>query len=151
MKTLSLFILLTSLAQATEYVKKEIDFTYVGNNGSSSTYYSCDYARDQLERHLQSLGAQKIDVSCSGGLDRWMTMPVSLYGSIEVPTGLTAENARATTKILKPASAFDTACDFNVKLLDTIIPLFDNVTLVNKRGVCFNNRSRWSYELTLFE
>ncbi len=125
-------------------------YTDFGNDGFSRNYYSCDFAEAALESHLELLGASNISVSCFGGIQSWGVTPVSLSASFDVPTATAENHTRMTQVRLESADRFETACFFHTKLLTQLLKLFPNAVTRAKRTSCFDNRTRWNYDLNVY-
>ncbi len=129
----------------------EFSHTDFGNDGFSRHYYSCDFAEAALEGHLEALGATQIDVSCSGGIESWGVFPVTLQARFDLPNATRENHTRATALRLKASSRFNEACFFHTKLLNKLLKVTSNVEVNSRSAHCVDNRSRWSYSVTVFE
>lgn len=129
---------------ATEYVSKKMGWSPMTSSGWNQTFYNCDWAEDQVESHLQSLGAQNVHVSCSGGIETGWTGPISISARFDVPVNGTV----AKDVVLSGRES----CSFNTQFLDRAIPMFPGVTLNSRRSSCMGGRlDSWKYELTVTE
>ncbi len=133
MKTIiaALTILLAGSAFASE--AKSINFSYSNFNA----YYSCNFAQYQAQKFLTQLGARNIYTKCSGGIDQnmstvYMTISFEQYASEGVVVTLQGRES----------------CDFNVKLIDTILTKFDHKE-VKKGSTCWNAEGSYRYDITL--
>ena len=145
MKFITLIALFVSTAAfATEYVSKKLSWSPMTHSGWTETYYNCDWAEGQVESHLQSLGAQNISVSCSGGIQWNWTSPIFVNAKFDVPT-----NGSVSRDVTLSGND---ACNFNTDFLDRVIPMFPGVAVRSRRSSCMGGRfDSWSYALTVSE
>jgi hypothetical protein len=149
MRSIALLALVVSASSfAGEYVSKKVSFSVGGMGGFNTTYYNCDSVEDRVESHLETLGASNISVRCSGGLDTWSSMPpMPAYVTASFDAQLPSNGGGVEEMTLK--ARFDQDCELNTKALQAILPEMPGVTIVSKRDSCFDNRSRWFYEITI--
>lgn len=138
------FVATALSANAAELVSRKFSFTYFGHDVGSSTYYSCDSAEDMAREQLQTLGAQNIRVSCSGGIqnwgNRWDAFPVSITARFAVP----ASRENAQRMVIKD-SGRDSNCDFNAQFLAQLLKKLPNARLVSRSVSCRGADGRYSF------
>lgn len=131
-------------AFATEYASKKLSWSPMTHSGWNQTYYNCSFAQDQVEAHLETLGAQNIRVTCSGGIEWNWTSPVFITAKFDVPVNGTV------TRGAKLAGR--ESCAFNTEFLDRVIPMFPGVAVRARRSSCSGGRlDSWSYDVTVSE
>ena len=144
--TMIALVLAASSAFATEYVSRKLSFGPLTHSGWNQTYYNCDWAEDQVESHLEALGAQNVRVSCSGGIEWNWTSPIFVTARFDAP--VPAANDASRSVVL----AGRESCGFNTEFLDKAIPLFPGVQLNRRSSSCSGGRlDSWKYELTVTE
>ena len=148
MRLFTMLMMIVSLsAFATEYEKKTFSHTDFGNDGFSRNYYSCSFAEAALNSHLVKLGAININTKCSGGIEPWgATLPVSLRATFEAPKAGQDFSRTESVRIVSQTRS-DSACFFNTKVLNKLLPMFPNVVVNSQRARCSDNSSRWNYDL----
>lgn len=135
---LSLFI--TNLALATDF-----NFTYFGNEGSTTVYLSCDYAKASTEKVLEDyLALQNVSVSCTGGINPFgYYSPVFIRASFDFPSsevGTEFDNTSANGN-----------CYFDTRLIMNITKEFkNNFKVVNARSYCFTSSSNYYYNMITY-
>ncbi len=141
-------LFVTASAFAGEVVSKKVSFSVGGRDLGSETYFACDSVKDTVKRHLTTLGAENIRVRCSGGIENWGTgtqiWPNFVTASFDAPVSTGAAVESITLK-----GRFDQNCILNVAILKNIIPALSTVTVVSKRDNCWDNSTRWSYDVTV--
>jgi hypothetical protein len=147
MRTLAIAALLVSAsAMATDSGLKKVSFSVGGRGGLNYTFYNCDSVEDRVETLIEKLGGTSVSVRCTGGLDTWGHMP-------PMPAYVTAtfENAAGNGAVenVTLKSNMDSDCELNVTALNAILPQFENIRVISKRASCFDNSSRWSYNLEI--
>jgi len=138
-------LVLSSLtASATDLVARRFSFTYQDRNPGTRTYHNCDSVEDTLRDHLQTLGAQNIRVTCSGGIqnwgNRWDAWPVSLSARFSVPAN--RDNAQ---RLVIADRGFNTNCDFNVQMLTSLLRNLPNARTISKSNSCRGSDGRYSF------
>jgi hypothetical protein len=125
----------------------EISFSYFGNegSGSNSTYYSCSYVEDQASYFLNMLGAQKVRVLCTGGLQNWGWTPINLTAKFETPT-INGDNIESVEIHSDP---WDAGCTLNTRLINDILKNFNNIEVVEKHDTCPFQDSNYYYLLKI--
>ncbi|MBY0517623.1 MAG: hypothetical protein K2P81_11975 [Bacteriovoracaceae bacterium] len=136
--------------QAAAFETVRFNYTDFGNDGFSRNYYSCSFAEATLESHLETLGASNISVNCFGGIESWGVSPVSLSATFDVPTATAANHTRANAVKIQSSNRFEQSCFFNTKLLKELVKVFPNVENRSTRQSCFDNSSRWSWDVTVY-
>lgn len=144
-----LALVASASAFANEYVSKTVSFSVGGRGGLNYSYYNCDSVEDTVESHLEKLGATNISVRCSGGLQYPSPMPpmpafVKASFDAPVPNGGVVENVTLKAR-------FDQNCEVNTTALNAILPQMPSVTVLAKRDSCFDNRTRWFYDLSIVQ
>lgn len=135
-----------SSAFASEYVSRKLSFSPRMYNGGTVTYYNCDSVEDTVEARLESLGAQNVRVSCSGGIEMGQNMPAHVRATFDVAVPAANDASREVS-----LSGRD-SCSLNVELLDAAIPLFPGVKVLSKRSSCMGGRlDSWKYNLSVTE
>lgn len=125
---------------------QKVSFSYSGIESWGRSYYSCDYAEAQAEKHLEVLGATNVDVRCTGGIEFGQMWPINLTATFDLPVLSGREIAEVVTiKGRRP----NPACGLNTKMIKAFLPKFSNVTVVSKRDACFSPDSVYSYELSI--
>lgn len=148
MRTLVIAALLVSgSAMAVDAGSKEVSFSVGGRGGLNYTFFNCDSVEGQVETLIEKLGGTNVSVRCTGGLDPWSSMP-------PMPAYVTAtfDNAGGTgavENVTIKSQAWDSNCELNVTALESLLPKFENIKVVSKRASCFDNSSRWSYNLQI--
>ncbi|HXH29695.1 MAG TPA: hypothetical protein VNJ01_02670 [Bacteriovoracaceae bacterium] len=142
-------LLVSASAFATEYEPRKFKYTQFSDRMGNQSYYDCEDVRRNVISSLKALGATDLNVNCYGGLNTFggYHTPNSISAKFSVPVSLTAETARKTTVNFRPQDAFYPACDLNVGILEEMLPLFPNVTVVTANNFCFDGRTRWNYSL----
>lgn len=125
-------IAIAGTANATEATPFSFDYN------SQESYYSCSYAESQAKKVLKTMGANVLDVNCSGGIDHNMLMPLSMDG------GFILEAQGTRTVVLKGRDS----CDFNVKLINTILATIPTAS-VKAQSNCWNSEGNYRFEVTL--
>jgi hypothetical protein len=129
------------------FARENVTITYSGYEGWGRSYYSCDYAEARTETVLELFGATNVSVTCSGGLDRghyWG--PIRVKASFDLPV-LAGNEVAETVKFRSTGS--NTSCALNVKIVKSLLPSFDNVTVVKKNDSCVSASSSYSYEFSI--
>lgn len=140
--TIIALVFAATSAMATEYMSKKLSWSPLMRSGWNQTFYNCDWAENQVESHLESLGAVNVSVSCSGGIEWNWTSPIFVRAKFDVPVNGAVTESRTL--------AGREACSFNTELLDKVIPMFPGVTLNSRRSSCMGGRTdMWKYELTV--
>jgi hypothetical protein len=121
-----------TLANASE--QKSFNFNYNNFN----VYYACDYARDQAANTLEVLGAENVSVNCTGGIENNTMLPISMNGTFN----LVEKGAR--TVVLKGRDS----CDFNVKLINTLLSTIDHETVMEHIN-CMDAQGSYHFEINL--
>ncbi len=143
-----LAFVLTSSAFAGEYVSRKFSYSHF-TSGWNQTYYNCSAVEDMVEAHLAALGATNARVNCSGGIQdmggQWQYFPVNVTARFDaaVPSGGSVES-----RTLKSVGGNEN-CELNVGVLNKLLPLFPAVTVTRGTKSCSDNRSRWSYDITV--
>ncbi|WP_408097341.1 hypothetical protein ACJVC5_00060 [Peredibacter sp. HCB2-198] len=145
------FILMTFIlsghAFAGEFVKKKLQFNFIGDDFGNRIYYRCDSTKKLVENHLATLGASSVLVKCSGGLEDHSRLPqwapLSITALLDVP--LPTENSVREVLVLDSRRSMHEDCFLNVSFLKTAIPLFPGVKVLKKSASCAHSNSRWSY------
>jgi len=118
------FMAVPALARQT----KTIEITYQ----SFHSYYSCSGAEDDVHELLSKLGAEKIETSCSGGLE--MHAPyVSVNATFSAADSNDADASWQTIKINTT-----NGCQFDKLALNQILPAFQTKD-VQVSGTCFED------------
>ncbi len=139
-----------SSAFASEYVTKKLSWSPMSHSGWTTTYYNCSWAEDAVESHLKDLGAQNVNVSCSGGIEMGWNTPVFITAKYDV--AVPAANDVAREVRLSSRAGNGDSCSFNVEFLDRAIPSFPGVKILSKRSSCMGGRTdSWSYNLSITE
>lgn len=146
MKLLAILtFIVTSSAFAQEYVSQKLTFSPRTHVMSSQLYYRCSFVEDQIERHLEKLGALNIRVRCTGGIV-YGTTPMPANARITFDAPLAVENGIVETVVIKGRNS----CDFNSEFLNKIIPMFPAAKLVSKRTHCNGSGlTPWNYKVEL--
>lgn len=135
-----------SSAFASEYVSRKLSFSPRMYNGGTVTYYNCDSVENTVESHLESLGAQNVRVSCTGGIEMGWNTPAHVSASFDVLVPEIDAPSRGAS-----LSGRD-SCSLNVEFLDAAIPLFPGVKVLSKRSSCSGGRlDSWKYTLSVTE
>lgn len=125
---------------------EKVSFGYSGIEGWGQSYYSCDYAEAQTEKHLATLGATQVDVRCTGGIEFGRMWPVSVTATFDLPVLSGRNEAEAVT--IK-GERRNPACGLNVAIIKAILPKFSNVTVLAKNDSCAFASSTYSYDLSI--
>lgn len=121
------------LANAAE--QKSISFGYTSNE----SFYACSYAEGQASKFLTALGADNVETQCTGGIQPdHQLWPVSLSA-----TFMTSEKGVRTVTLRGHE-----ACDFNVKLIKTILAQVDH-EVVSAQSNCWGSEGRYSFVINL--
>lgn len=148
MRTIAIAALLVSASAMADVAgSKEVSFSVGGRGGLNYTFYNCDSVEERVETLIEKLGGTSASVRCTGGLDRWGGMP-------PMPSYVTARfetvgGTGAVENVTIKAESFDQNCELNVAAMEALLPAFENVKVVSKRASCFDNRSRWYYNLQI--
>lgn len=140
-------LLVTTSAMASEVGLKKVSFSVGGRGGLNYSYYNCDSVKDTVEALIEKLGGSSVSVRCTGGLDTWGNMPP--MPAYVTATFDNAASGNGPTERVTLKSRFESSCELNTTALNAILPQFENITVVSKRDTCFDNRSRWSYDLDI--
>jgi hypothetical protein len=114
----------------------EVSFTFNYNNQNS--YYACSYAEGQASKTLTLLGADNVVVDCHGGIENGTLWPISMSGSF-----LHSEKGERTV-VLKGRES----CDFNVKLINTILASMPHEKVVSQ-NTCWDSEGSYRFEINL--
>lgn len=137
-------LLVSASAFASEVVSQKVSFNVGGRVLGNETYYTCNSVKYAVKKHLATLGAENVRVTCSGGLDhlsRWSAWPALVRASFDAPV-TTGGNVEALS--LKGKS-----CLLNVTILENIIPALPAVSVVSKKSNCSRFSDRWAYDLSI--
>lgn len=147
MRTIAIAALLVSASAMADMGSKEVSFSVGGRGGLNYSYYNCDSVVDRVETLIEKLGGMNASVRCTGGLDTWRGMPpMPAY----VTAGFdTVGGTGAVETITIKSDSFDSNCELNVAAMEALLPAFENIKVLKKRASCFDNRTRWSYELQI--
>lgn len=135
--------LMSASSFASEYVSKKVSFGVFGRTGSTTSYYNCDSARDLVADHIETLGGVNARVRCSGGIQNWGATPISITANFDAPV----PNGGAVQSMTLKARSFDQNCELHTTALKHLLPAFPGVKVISKRDSCYDNRSRWYYDL----
>ena len=120
----------------------EISFTY----SSFNSYYTCSYVESLTESVLIELGAENIEVDCTGGLP-------DTYGNFVTATFSSwrevAADKSTRTALLTPVS-FGTreSCDLYERIVTSVLDGFQ-VYAEQKSGACWDSSGTLSYSVTV--
>lgn len=144
---LLVMFILTSNVFAGEFIQRKITVDFIGDHNGNRIYYRCDVAREMLETQLVKLGAQAVQTTCSGGLERYgyspYWAPMTVRATFEV-----AATGTHTAKEVVELNADDRAhedCFLSVAMVEEALPLIPGVKVLKKKNSCMHNESRWSY------
>ena len=148
MKFIAMIVIALSAsgAFASEYVSRKMSFSPMTNSGWNRTYYSCDWAENQAERHLKAMGAQNVRVTCTGGIDYNWVSPIFVRARFDAP--VPAENDVTREVVLKG----NDGCSFSKEFIGRAVKLFPGVKVKSHRGSCMGGRmDSWRYVLSVTE
>ena len=86
MKTLTFFLvsLLISSTMAGEFAERDLFFRIDSSTAfGGRVYYDCDHVENKTRSMLKTLGAQDIEVRCSGGIDPFGQRSISWESSVK--------------------------------------------------------------------
>ena len=121
----------------------ELSFTYFGNDLGRQVYYSCDYVEDQATYYLNLLGANHIDVMCTGGIQNWSWMPIHLKAKFELPliTGHGVETLELQGDTWNPN------CGLNTTIINAAVKTMTHIQVIKKSDSCPFVDSNFFYKL----
>ncbi len=137
-------LLVSASAFASELVSQKVAFHVGGRVLGREIYYSCESVRYAVKKHLVTLGAENVRVSCSGGLDhfnRRNAWPALVRASFDAPVATGTEVEALTIK--------GRSCLLNVTILENIIPVLPTVSVVSKKANCSRSDDPWAYNLNI--
>jgi len=142
-KLIILFSLFSSLAYAGEV--KQVSFTYFGNSGPNRQFYACDYVEAQAEGFLETFGATRIEVSCTGGIQNYSMSPVSVRAKFELPqvTGSSVD------EVVLEGDSFNPNCGINSKIINEFVKMFSTIKIIKKSDSCAFQSSNYSFKLQI--
>lgn len=123
---------------------ESVSFSYSGIETWGRSYYSCDYVQAQTEHYLDVFGATNVRVNCFGGFEMGRISPVSVDATFELPI-LNGAVERVKIK----GDQWVPSCGINVAIINNLLPVFTNVTVLSKKDSCSNERSNYSYEFEI--
>ncbi|WPU63460.1 hypothetical protein [Peredibacter starrii] len=119
--------------------------SYAGMESWGRSFYACTYAESQTIKHLKTLGATNIDVTCSGGIDIWMQGPVRIVAEFDVPAPTGRDEARRMTIT---GNRRNPSCGLNVAIFKAILPKFSKtISVTSADDACLSRTSNYSYDL----
>ena len=108
--------------------------------------YACSYMEVQTLLILEALGAQNIDVRCTGGL------PYSDYLNATIKFKSLASTTAATSELVGKRTYkelnFDESCDFNERLTRRLLKGFE-VYKTKTRGSCRDSQGNITFKVEL--
>lgn len=146
------FIAPNAKAESAVMMSNHVSFHVDSNPGfSGKVYYDCDGVETQLTSFLKQLGAQRINVQCTGGIDRY-TPSVAWEAEVDLrfdSLRLTKPGASGSVPAtFRKVSVFE--WDGCYLLTQAFAELQQSFDLKNVSGpsACFNSSSRFRLELT---
>tara|TARA_B100001248_G_scaffold261746_1_gene254055 strand:+ start:59676 stop:60068 length:393 start_codon:yes stop_codon:yes gene_type:complete len=110
----------------------EISYTHVGNR----SFYACSYAEKRMENYLQAMGAEIVNLRCTGGLPDFNTLRVS--AEIVVP------GQGESVEWVPVEFIGNEACEFNNGMIKKVMEPFQ-VRNVESRENCWFSEGRYMY------
>ena len=140
------FVLALALTGSAFSAENNVSFGYSVNEGWGTSYYSCDYVEAQTEKVLELFGATDVSVRCSGGIEFGSMWPVSVTATFNSPV-LSGREVAEVVKLKGDNS--NPSCGLNVKIVKSLLPSFNNVSVIKKNDSCAFQSSNYSYEFAI--
>jgi hypothetical protein len=140
------FVLALALTGSAFSAENNVSFGHSGYEGWGMSYFSCDYVEAQTEKVLELFGATDVSVRCSGGIEFGSMWPVSVTATFNSPV-LSGREVAEVVKLKGDNS--NPSCGLNVKIVKSLLPSFNNVSVIKKNDSCAFQSSNYSYEFAI--
>lgn len=133
----------------TAVARENVSFFYSGFESGNRVFYSCDYVESRTEMFLELFGAQETEVYCSGGIRPFgPPLPINVKASFNLPE-LSGDEVSQTVKI--KSDSWNPNCGINVRIVQSLLPSFSNVEVLESQDGCPFIDSRYFYTFSILK
>jgi hypothetical protein len=130
--------------------KKDFSFFYSGFR----SFYSCSFIENRIEQSAELLGAQIVDLRCSGGIDLGFRH-VRVRGTLET-LEVDSEQTQNWKKVVlsertfRSWDPFNSGCEITYRAINELLKLIPHRELVKSNG-CWEGQGRFRFEVEIPE